>query len=191
MSRRGANRAFVRFRADGNVPAEAVKKCPRCKELRPHSEFGRNRTRPDGLAFYCKRCFRSQAAEAYRRKRQRVGFEVRERAETPPGMLQCAECREIRSEDAFARSARQKTGRNCYCKDCNRIKQRESWFRRKYGLAQLELAAMIEGQGGVCAICRYRAAGHVDHDHVRVRCVVCCASRATPPSDTSKTASTC
>ena len=34
---------------------------------------------------------------------------------------------------------------------------------------------MIEGQGGVCAICRSRPAAHVDHDHAtgKVRGILC------------------
>lgn len=32
------------------------KKCPRCGEVKPVSEFGTNRTRKDGLSGYCKSC---------------------------------------------------------------------------------------------------------------------------------------
>ena len=36
------------------VPAE--KRCPRCQQIRPATEWGLNRARPDGLQTYCKIC---------------------------------------------------------------------------------------------------------------------------------------
>jgi hypothetical protein len=46
---------------------------------------------------------------------------------------------------------------------------------RAYGLDEAELAAMIEVQDGLCAICQRRPAVHVDHDHAFdvVRGVLC------------------
>jgi len=46
---------------------------------------------------------------------------------------------------------------------------------RRYGISQPEFDAMVEAQGGVCAICRVRPAEHVDHCHetLRVRGVLC------------------
>jgi hypothetical protein len=151
------------------------KACPDCGELKPATDYGRNASRPDGLAYYCKPCFSIRSAVAYRRKREREGYEVRQRVDTPEGMLQCAECRQVKPEESFARNARQASGHNCYCKECNSLKQRESWFRRKYGLTEQSLTALIESQGGVCAICQYRPAEHVDHDHLTgdVRGVLC------------------
>jgi hypothetical protein len=152
-----------------------AKKCPDCGEQKPVSEYGRNASRPDGLAFYCRPCFQRRAAATYRRKRQRAGHEVRERIVLPDGMLRCAACGEIKPKDSFALSAGQATGRNCYCKPCNNVKQSESWFRRKYGLTKQALAELIDSQGGFCAICRHRPALHVDHDHLtgEVRGVLC------------------
>ncbi len=34
----------------------ASKRCPRCATVKPSSEFGISRTRPDGLQGYCKVC---------------------------------------------------------------------------------------------------------------------------------------
>jgi hypothetical protein len=36
---------------------------------------------------------------------------------------------------------------------------------RRYGIGAAEVDAMIEAQGGLCAICRERKPEHVDHDH--------------------------
>ena len=35
---------------------EPTKTCPACKEAKPLSEYGRNKTRADGLGTYCKPC---------------------------------------------------------------------------------------------------------------------------------------
>lgn len=33
-----------------------TKRCSRCKEIKPKSEFGKNRNKKDGLSSYCKKC---------------------------------------------------------------------------------------------------------------------------------------
>jgi hypothetical protein len=152
-----------------------LKRCPDCGLVKPAGDYAKNAARPDGLAFYCRDCFNVRSAAAYRRKRARQGHTVRERIATPEGMRQCAECREIKPDDAFALNASQPSGRNCYCKPCNKRKQRASRIRVKYGISEAELDSLILEQGGVCAICRFRPAEHVDHDHVTgaVRGVLC------------------
>lgn len=156
-------------------PDEPEKKCPQCKEYRPHSEFGRNRTRPDGLAFYCKSCFRRQAADAYRRKRARAGMTVRQTVAVPDGFKACSLCHQVKSIDDFHVARTQPKGRNCYCKPCRSQLERTKRFLREYGLTEQALVELIELQNGVCAICQYRPAEHVDHDHVtgEVRGVLC------------------
>src|SRR5438874_12897318 len=39
-----------------------LKRCPRCEESLPLSEFGICRARKDGLNLYCKRCIRQKIA---------------------------------------------------------------------------------------------------------------------------------
>ena len=50
-----------------------MKRCPRCGETKPNSEFHRNRTRRDGLQIYCRLCRASIDHERYERH---VGHEV-------------------------------------------------------------------------------------------------------------------
>src|SRR5437867_12341798 len=49
-------------------PAEVividVKRCPRCEQSLPISEFGVCRARKDGLNLYCKRCIREKIAQS-------------------------------------------------------------------------------------------------------------------------------
>src|SRR5260370_9387914 len=64
-------------------PADVVdvelKRCPRCEDSLPLSEFGVCRARKDGLNLYCKRCIRQkialsrQALREYRNARSKLG----------------------------------------------------------------------------------------------------------------------
>lgn len=57
------------------------------------------------------------------------------------------------------------------------------YYRSMYGITKADRDAMIEAQGGLCAICRCPPTGttkqnqvlHIDHDHVtgRVRAMLC------------------
>lgn len=42
-----------------------AKTCQRCRELKPVEDFSRNRSRPDGLAHYCRPCKAEAAAKRY------------------------------------------------------------------------------------------------------------------------------
>lgn len=44
------------------APALELKRCPRCEESLPLSEYGVCRARKDGLNLYCKRCIRQKIA---------------------------------------------------------------------------------------------------------------------------------
>jgi hypothetical protein len=63
-----------------------LKKCPRCEELLPLSEFGVCRARKDGLNLYCKRCIRQkialsrQALREYKKARVKHGSSTTDRS---------------------------------------------------------------------------------------------------------------
>jgi len=46
-----------------------VKRCPRCRQTKPHSEFHRHRSRRDGLQSVCKSCRKVLDHEQYQRQR--------------------------------------------------------------------------------------------------------------------------
>lgn len=46
------------------LTAVELKRCPRCEETLPISEFGVCRARKDGLNLYCKRCIRQKIAQS-------------------------------------------------------------------------------------------------------------------------------
>ena len=63
-----------------------LKRCPRCEESLPLSEFGVCRARKDGLNLYCKRCIRQkialsrQALREYKKARVKQGHTAAERS---------------------------------------------------------------------------------------------------------------
>lgn len=74
-----------------------AKRCPDCGEVKPQSAYRRNRSNPDGLAFYCKECFRRRDSATYRRRRMRQGKKVRERVVAPAGYKWCPGCESIKA----------------------------------------------------------------------------------------------
>lgn len=157
-----------------------LKTCPDCGVDRPTTEFGRNRSRPDGLACYCKPCFRRRSNEHYRRAREAVGATVRPRETFAEGYKRCAQCGEVKALEHFDLARSQSGGHNCYCKPCRAGRDRAARFLRPYGLTEAQLADLVARQGGRCAICRDAPAAHVDHDHVggHVRGVLCFSCNA-------------
>jgi hypothetical protein len=53
--------------------------------------------------------------------------------------------------------------------------ERTYHLRRRYGITAEEADALLEAQGGLCAICKVAPAAHVDHDHATgaVRALLC------------------
>lgn len=98
----------------------------------------------------------------------------------------CTACGEVQPLDAFAINRTDRRGVGSYCLPChNRVVRenvvknhgstRNRHLKRRYGLTDEDVAAMVEAQGGGCAICAVRPAEHVDHDHETgaVRGVLC------------------
>jgi len=156
------------------TPLKREKRCPDCQVTKPVAEFSLNAARPDGLQFYCKACYSRRAANSYRGRQRRKGKAVRERVVVPDGHKHCPRCRETKPLTEWHRNSRQSDGLTSYCKACRRELGRRGHLKRAFGLTPEELAALIESQSGVCAICG-AAPVHIDHDHRtgRVRGVLC------------------
>ena len=163
----------------------AEKYCKDCGELRPVSEFTRDRARPDGLSFYCKlharrRLLRSKDL----RKGQPRSRHPRE-TQVPEGHKWCPDCSTVKPVEDFVRNASQPSGRAPYCKPCHNARGRASkekvggsrtyHLKRRYGISAAEADVMLADQAGVCAICKAAPAVHVDHDHATgaVRALLC------------------
>lgn len=160
-----------------------AKACRDCGQTKPLHQFPPALKRSDGRGSYCRDCMRVRSRESYRRRAEREGRGVRTPVEAPPGRRRCPDCGELKPLGDFPRSG---TRRGGYCKPCHNARGRASRERlygstrhyhllQRYGLGEQEVAAMIEAQGGLCAVCRERPAQHVDHDHLTgtVRGVLC------------------
>jgi hypothetical protein len=175
----------------------AFKACRDCGELKPADEFWKLKSSSDGLAMYCVPCFSRRNADAYRRKRSRLGEATKpyrgtladRRAEVPDGMKRCPDCGEVLPRDAFVRNRTTKDGVGAYCRPCQNARAAESrqrlhggsrhyHLKRRYGIGAVEVEEMLESQGWACPICATTLTAktcHVDHDHKTgaVRGILC------------------
>ena len=98
----------------------------------------------------------------------------------------CRDCGDEKPLADFPRNRRSKDGRHAYCKPCHNARGQETRQRlyggsrhyhltRRYGISAARAQALIDEQGGVCAICRTRSPDHVDHNHATgaVRGMLC------------------
>jgi len=61
-----------------------LKRCPKCEESLPLSEFGVCRARKDGLNLYCKRCIRAKIAESRQALREYKKSRIKHGATVTP-----------------------------------------------------------------------------------------------------------
>ncbi|MGW6458644.1 endonuclease VII domain-containing protein [Streptomyces sp. NPDC055078] len=126
---------------------------------------------PDGLQAYCREC----AAAYYRERQEAKGRSVRVRVAVPAGHRRCPQCCEVKPHSEWERNKTSRDGWASYCKVCRAARNRESYFRRKYGITEADRDEMISSQMGICCICLAAPAAHVDHCHEtgKVRGVLC------------------
>lgn len=125
-----------------------------------------------------RREFRGGYCEPHYLQRSR-GQELRPIAARKPGGLpsaclrdadgnkRCWACGGWLPEEEFYRSSREADGLTGSCRSCYAQRARRSTCER-YGLTEGEYDALLEQQGGVCAICRKpceRGCLSIDHDH--------------------------
>lgn len=165
------------------------KRCWDCGESKALDEFYAHKRNADGRGSFCKPC--QQARAAQQRERKRAGGapdprQPRRSATTGRAEKVCSGCREVKPLEDFVRNRARADGRGTRCRPCHNLRGRADrerlhgssqhyHLRRRYGIGADEVAAMVEAQGGVCAVCREGKAEHVDHDHVTglVRGVLC------------------
>ena len=93
-------------------------------------------------------------------------------------LFTCTSCREEKPKEEFANNASKPRGIQVYCKACNKLHQRDNYYRRKYGHKFDYFTNMLSEQGNACKICdeqiefadkgRYTKIGNdavVDHCH--------------------------
>ncbi len=163
-----------------------MKSCRDCGQKKLYDEFSPASKASDGRTSYCRDCLRLRH-RAYRDAKAGGAPRRRSAARASSGDVKwCADCRRERPRSDFGRNRANGDGLTAYCRAChnerskaNRLKRhgsaRDYHLKRRYGLTSADVDAMIEAQGGVCALCQERKPEHVDHDHVTgvVRGVLC------------------
>lgn len=102
------------------------KKCSKCHEIKPASEFSLDRSRKSGLQPQCKSC-KSIA---------------KPKEQLPEGKKRCTKCKKIKDVDEFGKSTRRKDGLRLYCKLCRRTEsdpETDKERKRKWYLENREL----------------------------------------------------
>lgn len=141
------------------------KRCPSCGQTKPATQFGRNRSRDDGLSFYCLDCNRGRSNAWYRTHRRSLGQEVRDHSWVPEGFRWCPSCQQAVPHSEYVRKTASPSGFGSQCKSCHRTASSDSYFYRTYGMTRRELAELRTAQGDRCAICGDAEPQHLDHDH--------------------------
>lgn len=141
-----------------------TKTCTKCGETKPLSEFGRRAKSEDGLNYWCRDCCSKQHKEYYEQNAEAQRARTRKYD---------AEHREERIAYAKKYNAEHAEERSAYSIQY-RAEHKEATaaghLRRTYGITLDDYDAMLETQGGGCAICgkmpeEHGARLHVDHDH--------------------------
>lgn len=103
----------------------------------------------------------------------------------PAGYKWCPDCDTVKPIEEFPKTRANKSGRHTYCLPCHNARGRATLekkggsrtyhLQRRYGISADDADAMLEAQGGLCAVCESAPAVHVDHDHVTgaVRALLC------------------
>lgn len=119
-----------RYRADvsnAGSPIPHTKRCSRCSETLPSTEFHRQRTSPDGLHGWCKTCMSRD-----KKARHKIAVAT---DKVMPSEKMCPECETWKPSDAFGRDRGRRDGLARVCRDCGRkriLKNTESGVYRDY-----------------------------------------------------------
>ena len=142
-----------------------MKTCRDCRVEKSVDEFSPNSKNKDGRPSYCRACLRVRH-RSYRDAR-RGGPPVLINARLPVG--ECTGkwspgCSDSLPLTAFGKNRSTSDGLTAYCRPGHNVRGAQSRERngggrsyhlmRRYGITAVQFDAMVEEQGGVCALCR-------------------------------------
>jgi|ERR1017187_820424 hypothetical protein len=150
-------RAKNKARKDIAIPNAKI--CSKCKTKKSSSEFYKNAGNKDGLNCCCKECELKAGSIRYGKNCTRKIIVI-------PKSKTCPKCNKEKPKTAFYKNDGREDGLDSICKECKSICARE----RLYKLTDEQFNALLESQGGGCAICKTKTPGgqgdwHVDHIH--------------------------
>lgn len=138
--------------------SEPLKRCTKCGQHKPPSEFYANAAGRDGLRSDCKTCVAARRKKWYAENRERE-------IERVTGWQRA-------NKDRY--NAKQRRYRAA-----NKERIRDQYVRRTFGITLADYERMLDEQDGGCAICGAPepegSSLHVDHDHDtgEVRALLC------------------
>ena len=100
-----------------------TKRCTKCGQEKPTSEFHVNAAKKDGRCDWCKTC----RNKTDRRRPHYPGDTVRTKT--------CRKCGQVKPRAAFARDGDRLDQRRSYCKQCDRVYTLRSVERKRAALA--------------------------------------------------------
>lgn len=156
------------------------KRCTKCGNVKPATEFHNQSYAPNGLSAWCKECYRANSRKGHERKKDQVKMQP-----IPiPEEQTCLRCGQVKQASDFSKNLLR--GLTAWCKECKSKRQKElrsnrrDHLRRYYGLTLEQYSKMEQDQGGLCAICRQEPPPSkqglvVDHNHQtgKVRGLLC------------------
>jgi hypothetical protein len=177
-----------------NGATEAVRRCSKCRIIKPPDEFSRNRQRKDGRHIWCKQC-RQDHYLASKPPNYQLRQYPKQRNRLYPGLTEkrCAGCGLVKVIVEYLRNSRTPVGRMKRCRDCMGLKrkerkaragsleQRRAWEKAYYArhrepeLARSKVrndalrAEVLAAYGRRCVCCGETTAEFLSIDHVNGR----------------------
>lgn len=87
-----------------------MKKCSKCKKIKPLDEFHKDKSHTDGLCYWCKQCCNENVKKRKIKNKHRI--------ENTPKNKKCARCNKIKVAKEFDFDPLCKTGLKSWCKQC-------------------------------------------------------------------------
>jgi hypothetical protein len=152
---------------------EMNKWCPQCQQYLPRDEFYRNAAQSDGLAPYCKVCWRE-----FCRVRHARLMQDKHRAQQSEDTKRCSRCQEVKPVSDFYKNDGWIDGLHPYCKKCvlayqkaareSKLAQSPGRFRWKRDLIRHDYFAQIDSPMKAYVLGVLAADGNVSPKHHRI-----------------------
>lgn len=102
-------------------------------------------------------------------------------------MKSCSSCKLSKEKSDFPKNKQNPDGLYAFCKDCKNARSKKAWagdvglrgkdraLKKNYGISLVTFNAILETQGGHCALCPRDQDMCLDHDHEtkKIRGILC------------------